>query len=87
MYMVHYSTDYMTFTILVRETWNDNPIFALEGPASLSRGSPCLNFFAVFEGGFYRSVLRIFHLLTSNYNPNNKTNLWETRTAAFRLGI
>jgi hypothetical protein len=36
---------------------------------------------------FSAFVLRIFNLLTSNYNPNNKRNLWETRTATFRLGM
>ena len=34
MYMVHYSTDYMTFTILVRETWNDNRL-SDQAPSSI----------------------------------------------------
>ena len=46
---------------------------------------------AILEGSFLSrflpSFLRISYLLTLNYNSNNKINVWETRTATFRLGM
>ena len=46
------------------------------GTASLSRGSPSLNFLAFFDGGIlarFHAIFWITHLFTTNDNPNNKT--------------